>query len=119
MPKYPQPTRRPAVVSGAASGFGAAAALWLAKAGHPVALGARRVDRCAALVEQIRGEGGAAVAHPLDVTDPSSVDAFAKAITGELGDIEVLVSNAGRVGPGTVHEVETDRFAAEIDLNLV
>jgi NADP-dependent 3-hydroxy acid dehydrogenase YdfG len=75
--KYAQPERRPAVVSGASSGIGAAAALTLARAGHPVALGARRVERCAELVEQIRSDGGEAVAHPLDVTDASSVEAFA------------------------------------------
>jgi NADP-dependent 3-hydroxy acid dehydrogenase YdfG len=117
--KYAQPERRPAVVSGASSGIGAAAALTLARAGFPVALGARRVDKCAEVVEQIRQSGGEAVAHPLDVTDSSSVEAFAKAVTADLGDIEVLVSNAGHVAPGIVHEVATERFAAEIDLNLV
>jgi NADP-dependent 3-hydroxy acid dehydrogenase YdfG len=117
--KYPRPERRPAVVSGASSGIGAAAALTLARVGHPVALGARRLDRCAEVVEEIRRAGGEAVAHPLDVTDASSVEAFAKAVTADLGDIEVLVSNAGHVAPGIVHEVESERFAAEIDLNLV
>ena len=119
MSKYAQPERRPAVVSGASSGIGAAAALTLARAGFPVALGARRVDKCVEIVEEIRTNGGEAVAHPLDVTDQSSVEAFAKAVTADLGDIEVLVSNAGHVAPGIVHEVETERFAAEIDLNLV
>jgi len=107
------------VVTGASSGIGAATALTLAQAGYPVALGARRVEKCAEIVEHIRTRGGEAVAHSLDVTDPSSVEAFAKAVTADLGDIEVLVSNAGRVAPGTVHEVESERFAAEIDLNLV
>ena len=119
MGRYAQASRRPAVISGASSGIGAAAALTLARAGHPVALGARRVDKCAEIVEEIRGAGGAAVAHPLDVTDPSSVEAFAKAVATDLGDIEVLVSNAGRVAPGIVHEVETERFAAEVDVNLI
>jgi NADP-dependent 3-hydroxy acid dehydrogenase YdfG len=117
--KYEQPERRPAVVSGASSGIGAAAAIALARAGFPVALGARRVDRCADIVEEIRAAGGEAVAHPLDVTDASSVDAFAKAVAADLGDVEVVVSNAGHVSPGIVHEVETERFAAEIDLNLI
>jgi NADP-dependent 3-hydroxy acid dehydrogenase YdfG len=107
------------VVTGASSGIGAATALTLGRAGYPVALGARRVDRCAALVEEIRAAGGEAVAHPLDVTDATSVEAFAKAVVSDLGDVEVLVSNAGRVAPGVVHEVESERFAAEIDLNLV
>jgi NADP-dependent 3-hydroxy acid dehydrogenase YdfG len=119
MTKYAQPDRRPAVVSGASSGIGAAAAVTLARAGFPVALGARRIDKCAEVVGEIRKAGGEAVAHALDVTDPSSVEAFAKAVTADLGDIEVLVSNAGHVAPGIVHEVDTERFAAEIDLNLV
>ena len=103
MSRYPQPERRPAVVSGASSGIGAATAMTLASAGFPVALGARRVDRCAEVVEEIRSAGGEAVAHPLDVTDATSVEAFAKAVTADLGDVEVLVSNAGRVSPGIVH----------------
>jgi NADP-dependent 3-hydroxy acid dehydrogenase YdfG len=119
MGKYSRPERRPAVVAGASSGIGAATALTLAEHGYPVALGARRADRCAELVEQIRGAGGEAVAHPLDVTDAGSVEAFAKAVVADLGEVEVVVSNAGHVAPGTIHEVETERFAAEIDLNLL
>ena len=117
--KYAQPDRRPAVVTGASSGIGAATALRLAAAGHPVALGARRVDRCEELTARIRDGGGEAVAHPLDVTDTESVTAFAKAVAADLGDVEVVVSNAGAVAPGTIHEVEPERFACEVDLNLV
>ncbi|MCW2752760.1 MAG: family NAD(P)-dependent oxidoreductase [Marmoricola sp.] len=119
MPKPVHPDRRPAVVSGASSGIGATTALTLAAVGYPVALGARRVDRCEEIVAQIRAQGGEAVAHALDVTDQSSVDAFAKAVAADFGDVEVLVSNAGHVSPGTIHEVGTERFAEEIDLNLV
>jgi NADP-dependent 3-hydroxy acid dehydrogenase YdfG len=119
MPKPVHPDRRPAVVSGASSGIGAVTALTLAAAGFPVALGARRVDKCAEIVDQIRAAGGEAVAHPLDVTDQASVEAFAKVVHRDLGDVEVLVSNAGHVSPGTIHEVSTERFGAEIDLNLL
>jgi NADP-dependent 3-hydroxy acid dehydrogenase YdfG len=117
--KYHQPARRPAVIAGASSGIGAATALALAAAGFPVALGARRVERCQELAEQIRGTGGEAVAVPLDVGDAGSVQAFAKDVTAALGEIEVVVSNVGRTSPGRVHEVETERFAAEIDLNIL
>ena len=119
MGRYDQPSRRPAVVTGASSGIGAATALALAAAGHPVALGARRADRCEEVAAAIRGTGGEAVAHPLDVTDTASVAAFAEAVTADLGDVEVVVSNAGAVAPGTTHEVATERFAREIDLNLL
>ena len=117
--KYAQPDRRPAVVTGASSGIGAATALSLAAAGFPVALGARRADRCEEIAARIRADGGEAVVHPLDVTDSESVDTFAKAVTADLGEVEILVSNAGAVAPGTVHEVDSDRFGHELDLNIV
>lgn len=119
MGKYDQPVRRPAVVTGASSGIGAETAKALAAAGHPVALGARRTDRLEELAAAIRAEGGEAFAHALDLTDDDSVGEFAAKVTAELGDAEVVVSNAGAVAPGTVHEISSERFAREIDLNLV
>ena len=119
MAKYEQPARRPAVVTGASSGIGAATALSFAAKGHPVALGARRVDRLEELAEQIRNGGGEAVAVPLDLTDGDSVTAFAKDVTERLGDVEVVVSNAGSVHPGTIIEVDPERFTRELDLTVV
>ena len=76
MPRFePHPARRPAVVAGASSGIGAATATELAARGFPVALGARRVDRCEELAARIRAGGGEAVALPLDVTDPEPLPA--------------------------------------------
>ena len=117
--KYTQPDRRPAVVTGASSGIGAATALSLGRAGFPVALGARRTDRLDDVAAQIRAGGGEAVVHPLDLTDDGSVAAFAKAVTDELGDIEVVVSNAGAVAPGTIAEIDPERFTRELDLTVV
>jgi NADP-dependent 3-hydroxy acid dehydrogenase YdfG len=116
--KYAQPSRRPSVVAGASSGIGAATALSLAAAGHPVALGARRADKCEEVAAQIRASGGEAFALTLDVTDESSVATFADQVVAEFGEIEVLISNAGAVAPGTIHEVSTERFAGELDLNI-
>lgn len=117
--KYDQPERRPAVVTGASSGIGAATALSLAAAGFPVALGARRTDKLEEVAAQIRADGGEAVTHPLDLTDEDSVQTFAKAVAAELGDIEVVVSNAGAVAPGTIVEVDSERFTRELDLTVV
>lgn len=119
MGKYHQPERRPAVVTGASSGIGAATAIALAAAGHPVALGARRTDKCQEIATRITEAGGEAVAHPLDLTDEDSVAKFAASVTADLGDVEVVVSNAGAVGPGTIHEIETERIREELDLNLL
>jgi NADP-dependent 3-hydroxy acid dehydrogenase YdfG len=117
--KDAQPERRPAVVTGASSGIGAATALRLGQVGFPVALGARRTDRLEDVAARVRDDGGEAVVHPLDLTDDDSVAAFAKAVQADLGDIEVVVSNAGAVAPGTITEVDPERFTRELDLTVV
>jgi NADP-dependent 3-hydroxy acid dehydrogenase YdfG len=114
----PHPERRPAVVSGASSGIGAATAVALARMGLPVALGARRVERCEKVAARIREQGGEAVAHPLDLSDATSVEAFASAARSDLGEIEVVVSNAARLGVGRVHEVATEQVADELAVNV-
>ncbi|QKG26918.1 SDR family oxidoreductase [Actinomadura verrucosospora] len=117
--KYRHPERRPAAITGASSGIGAETAKVLAAAGHPVALGARRTDVLKEIAAAIRAEGGEAVAHALDVADDASVAEFAAKATADLGDIEVVVSNAALVAPGATIEVGSERFAREIDVNLV
>ncbi|MGH4014127.1 MAG: SDR family NAD(P)-dependent oxidoreductase [Pseudonocardiaceae bacterium] len=78
--------RPTAVVTGASSGIGAATARALAAAGFHVVLGARRVQRCQEIADEI---GGTAVA--LDVLAPDSVAAFTEAVPAA----RVLVNNAG------------------------
>jgi NADP-dependent 3-hydroxy acid dehydrogenase YdfG len=111
------PDRRPAVVTGASSGIGAATALALAAAGYPVGLGARRVDKCQELAAQIRSTGGEAFVHSLDVGDADSVKAFAAAVTEALGDIEVVVNSAAILVPGRTEESES--FEREVEVNLL
>lgn len=119
MPKFPpHPERRPAVVTGASGGIGAATAAALALAGHPVVLGARRLDRLEEAAAKIQADGGEAVALALDLADEASVDAFAAAASA-LGPVEVLVSNAGDVLPAAALEVDPDAFARQVQVNLV
>jgi NAD(P)-dependent dehydrogenase (short-subunit alcohol dehydrogenase family) len=120
MPRFePHPERRPAIVAGASSGIGAATAEELGRRGFPVALGARRVDKCEELAGRIRAEGGEAIAIPLDVTDPESVKGFVHRATDELGDIEVLVAGAGDTFFGRLHEISTDTFESQVQIHLV
>ncbi|RFU39806.1 SDR family oxidoreductase [Actinomadura logoneensis] len=115
----PHPSRRPAVVTGASSGIGAATATALAMAGHPVALGARRAERCEELAATIRAGGGEAFAHPLDVADGDSVKAFAQAAAENLGAVEVVVSSAGDLHAQRLDELDSDDFAAQVQVHLV
>src|SRR5271163_3335458 len=112
MPRFePHPARRPAIVAGASSGIGAAAAVDLAAHGFPVALGARRVEKCQEIVEAIR--------LPLDVTDSDSVKGFVHQATEQLGDIEVLVTGAGDTYFGRLHEIDTEAFESQIQIHLI
>lgn len=119
MPKPPpHPERRPAVVTGASAGIGAATAKALGEAGYPVVLGARRLERCEEVAAQVRDRGGEAHAFPLDVTDRRSIAEFAAAAIDAVGAVEVVVSNAGDVRPlaGCGDPAE---FRRQIEVNLL
>lgn len=119
MPRFPpHPERRAAVVTGASSGIGAAIAQVLAGAGHPVVLGARRVDRLEEAAAKVWANGGEALALPLDLTDDASIDAFSAAAEKQ-GPIEIVVSNAGDVVPATALQVDHDDFARQVQVNLL
>jgi NAD(P)-dependent dehydrogenase (short-subunit alcohol dehydrogenase family) len=120
MPRFdPLPDRRPALVAGASSGIGAATAIELAAHGFPVALGARRVEKCQEIVDKIRADGGEAVAVHLDVTDPDSVTGAVKRTTEELGEIEVLVAGAGDTYFGKLESISTEDFESQIQIHLI
>lgn len=120
MPRFePNPVRRPAIVSGASSGIGAATAQTLAAAGHPVMLGARRVEMCEELVGSIRADGGEAAAASLDVSDGDSVKSFVRAATETFGPIEIAVSGAGILDVALVHELDSEAFLQEVQVHLV
>ena len=84
------PDRPLAVVTGASSGIGAATARALAADGWHAVLGARRVERCAEIAEEIGG-----TALPLDVTDAESVTDFAASVQAIGAPVRGLVNNAG------------------------
>lgn len=120
MPRFePHPSRRAAIITGASSGIGRATAEALAAAGHPVVLGARRLERCDEVAASIRSAGGEAVALRLDLADPASIASFATAADEQLGPIEVLVSNAGDVQPITTVGAAPEEFTRQLQVNLL
>jgi 3-hydroxy acid dehydrogenase / malonic semialdehyde reductase len=84
------------IITGASSGFGAAAAVAFGREGARLLLGARRRDRLEAVAEQAR-QAGAPAAHVqvLDVASTGSVDAFAAWVRTLTSSVDVLVNNAG------------------------
>jgi NADP-dependent 3-hydroxy acid dehydrogenase YdfG len=102
---------RVAVVTGASSGIGAATARALAGEGFSVVLGARRVDRLAAIAEPL-----GARFLPLDVTDEASVAAFCDA----LDRVDVLVNSAGNAfGAESLAASVDDKWRAMFELNVL
>jgi len=119
MPRFdPPPERRPAVVTGASSGIGAATARHLAEAGHPVVLGARRTEVCEEIAIAIRDDGGEAKAFHLDLADPASITSFAKSAEHAFGPVEVLVSNAARIQPGSALDTAPHDFEEVLRVNV-
>lgn len=107
-----------AIVTGASSGLGVTFALALAEAGADVALGARRVELLRDTKEKVEALGRRCVAVPTDVADPADCEALVAAARDGLGDVDVLVNNAGvaRVVPS--HKDDPAEFNRVLQVNL-
>jgi NADP-dependent 3-hydroxy acid dehydrogenase YdfG len=84
-----------AVVTGASSGIGAAAAKALAREGWRVVLVARRAERLSELAATIGAAGGAAMAEALDAADGPAVMAMAERVRTEWGAPSLVINSAG------------------------
>lgn len=106
------------LVTGASSGIGEAIARDLGAAGAKVLMGARRLERVGAIAADIVKAGGSAEAQALDVTDRTSMAAFAKAALGTWGRIDVLVNNAGVMPLSPLAAGKQDEWERMIDVNI-
>lgn len=106
-------------ISGASSGIGLHSARMFARAGAGVALAARRADRLADAVAQLKNEGHRACAISLDVTVPSTIaPAWAEA-QRQLGQsLDVLFNNAGIIYMERFTDQKPDEVSRIIDTNL-
>jgi len=111
-------TDKVVVITGASSGLGAATARRLAGAGAKVVLGARRRERLEALVEEIEGAGGEALAVATDVTDREQVKRLADEAVGAFGRIDVWLNNAGIMPLAPLEDLKVDEWDRMIDVNL-
>jgi short-subunit dehydrogenase len=89
------PNRKVALVTGASSGIGRAAAVALGRAGYTVVLAARRADRLEEVGREIRSAGGTATAWPTDLALPGAAAALVRETVASHGALDLLVNNAG------------------------
>ncbi len=90
---------RIALVTGASRGIGASLALQLAEAGAHVVAVARTVGGLEELDDQIKSIGGSATLVPLDMKDMDGIARLALALHERYGRLDVMVGNAGVLGP--------------------
>jgi NAD(P)-dependent dehydrogenase (short-subunit alcohol dehydrogenase family) len=93
-----------AVVTGAGTGVGRAAALALLGGGWTVVLTGRRKEALEETIAMAGDAGPRALAVPADVADPASVDALFGTVKAKFGRLDMLFNNAGQNVPGTPFE---------------
>ena len=108
-----------ALVTGAGSGIGRAAALGLAGAGYAVALAGRRKDALDATAAAAGKLGAKTLVVPTDVGDPAATAALFAKVKDSFGRLDVLFNNAGMGAPAIpLEDLTYAQWKAVVDVNL-
>jgi 3-oxoacyl-[acyl-carrier protein] reductase len=100
-----------AVVTGASKGIGAGIVKEFAKAGASVVANyARNRQDAEKLIDQIKADGGTAIAVQADVSQADDVEQLFKAAVGAFGQVSILVNNAGIFEFGPVETITQEHF---------
>jgi NAD(P)-dependent dehydrogenase (short-subunit alcohol dehydrogenase family) len=112
-------TQKIAVVTGAGTGVGRAAALALMKAGYTVALAGRRKDKLDEVAKEGSAAGGKSLVVPTDVSDPASIKALFAKVKDSFGRLDVLFNNAGIGAPAVpMEDLPIETWKKVVDTNL-
>jgi NAD(P)-dependent dehydrogenase (short-subunit alcohol dehydrogenase family) len=112
-------TSKVAIVTGASSGIGRAAALLFAAEGAKVVVAARRAVELRALVADIERAGGIAIAIAGDVRDDAHHRALVAAATEHFGGLDIAFDNAGSTGQlGPIADLPEAAWRDTVDTNL-
>ncbi|MBO0712993.1 MAG: SDR family oxidoreductase, partial [Acetobacteraceae bacterium] len=106
-----------AIVTGAGTGVGRAAALALMKAGYAVVLAGRRKDKLDEVAKE--GDKAKSLVVPTDVADPASIKALFATTKETFGRLDVLFNNAGIGAPAMpMEDLPLEKWRAVVDTNL-
>ena len=111
----PSPT---ALVTGATEGIGRATAFALGRAGYRVGLCARTESKVRDLIQELEREGIQAAGRPADVGDSAQVSDMVTHMTGALGEIDVLINNAGVLIARPFEELTLEEWDATMSTNV-
>ncbi|UYV14168.1 MAG: SDR family NAD(P)-dependent oxidoreductase [Phycisphaera sp.] len=111
-------TGKPIAITGASSGIGKATALACARAGMPVALCARRVNKLEDVAREIEQTAGTAIAVQTDVTSIDQCRAFIEKAEAELGPLYAVFANAGFGFERPIHETTDDQMREIFEANF-
>lgn len=110
---------RVALVTGASRGIGRAVAGRLAQMGYAIAVCYHTAaDKAQELVAELRESGHTAAAFCCDVANSASVEMMARAVREELGEVSVLINNAGYAQQKLFIEISADEWARMIGVHL-
>ncbi|WP_122090028.1 SDR family oxidoreductase [Halalkalicoccus subterraneus] len=109
---------RTALLTGASSGIGTAAAHALAREGVDLALAARREERLNDLADDLAEYGIETLVVPTDVRDEESVEAMVDETVERFGGLDVLLNNAGLGRGGAVESLSTEDYRLMQDTNV-
>jgi len=108
-----------ALVTGAGSGIGRAAALALMQAGYAVVLAGRRREALAQTAETGKATGARSLVAPCDITDPASVQALFRQTASSFGRLDLLFNNAGTGAPAVpMEDLSWEHWKMVVDANL-
>jgi 3-oxoacyl-[acyl-carrier protein] reductase len=107
-----------ALVTGATQGIGRATAFALGRAGYKVGVCARTESKVRSLIQDLKKEGIQAVGGPADVGDPGQATRVVEEAVEALGEIDVLVNNAGILIARPFDELTLEDWDATMATNV-
>jgi len=107
-----------ALVTGAGKGIGRAVAIALAKEGANLGLIARTEATLQSVAEEVGALGGKAAIATADVGNMQSANAAVKTISNELGNVDILINNAGTATFGKFLELAPEDWENQVKVNL-